>query len=263
VNERDIAIQLARLERKIDRIKFPEVSSDLASPILSLPVLRCCWLSTVSGSGGWYDSSGRGIDLTYNGDPQFGQDGLVGYWDLDGTGDYFSHVDRAGLDITGTETYVTAASRGLTMGGWFYIDTSTSLGTLMSKFLGIGNQRSYALHQPFAVGANRIDGTISVDGAAVFTVVGDSISIGSWFFSCLRFLPSTELAVFVNADKNTVTAGVPASIFSGSADFVVGGRSGGTELIDGRAAYCFLCACAVSDAKISSIFEQMRPAFRV
>jgi hypothetical protein len=263
--ENEILRRLVQLERRHDDLVLPEKSPDLVSPFLALPMLRGLWVASVDSGGDWYDVSGHGHHLTYNGDPVFGYDGLVPYWDLDGTGDYFSRADEADLDITGVEAYVAAAAMGLTMGGWFYPDSvvANTFNGVMTKIDIAGNQMSYWINGYDA--ASRVYGGMSSLGTAASSVqvFAGAPAAGDWHFWVLRFIPSTELAFFDTGTWHRVAAGIPASIHSGTADFYIGQRTAaGTEWA-GRAAICFLCAAACSDAQISSAFNQTKAAFRV
>jgi hypothetical protein len=260
------AQKIVNVERRLDTLKAPERSSDLISPFLALTGLRGFWpMSAFSSAGAAYDQSGNGRTLTYNGNPVFGYDGLAPYCAYDGTGDYHTRADEAGLDITGTETYVDAAYRGLTMGGWFNpaAFTAAAVQGLMGKFSAGVNQRSYILRTDPAGGVRF---TINNTGAAAGnqTVTSPTaMSINSWYFIVGRFDPGTEIAVFVNGIKETAVAGIHANLFSGASDFDIGGGGGGVDLSTIKASLCFLCAAALSDAHISSLFQQTRGAFGV
>ena len=243
---------------------MPEISSDLVSPFLALPALRGLWVASVDSGGDWYDLSGLGKTLSYNGDPEFNYDGLVPYWDYDGAGDFHSRADEADLDITSTETYVAAAVRGLTFGGWFWVDAITTADGLIGKFEWTGGDwRAYVLD---IIDSGQVRLLISSDGTAggqVLVTSTNSTATSAWFFVVGRFDPSTELAIFLNNVKTTNVISIPANIFNSPTDFEIGAYNVGDRNLDGRAVCCFLCAAACSDAQISSVFEQSRAAFGV
>lgn len=255
-----IVRNLKRVERRVDNLTLPETSPDLVSPLLSLPVLRGAWVASVNNAGDWYDISGLGKTLTYNGNPTFNYAGLVPYWDLDGTGDFLDRADEADLDILGTEAYV--AVPGLTMGGWFWADAYTGPNDyLMSKLNSLTNNRSYAISLsagPVAAAIVSNNGIATVSQASSIT-----FAVSTWYFVVMRFVPSTTLDIYVNSTKDTLAAGIPASIFNSNAAFEIGSANVGTLNLDGRAALCFICAAALSDAQISSVFEQTRAAFGI
>jgi hypothetical protein len=260
--ENELIRRVNRLERRHDDLTIPEISSDLISPLLALPMLRGAWACSVDSNGDWYDLSGLGKALSQNGDPTFNYDGLVGYWDLDGTGDYFSRADEADLDILGSESYVAAAARGMTTGGWFWFDNTGRDEYLLSKYTGVGNRTFYVNKLPATdflkfVIYDAADGADNVNSAS-------AVSAEAWYHVVVRFDPSTEIAIFLNGIKNTKVAGIPAALQNSGGSFEVGAIAGAAGyLLDGRAAYCFLCAAACSDMQISSVLQQQRGAFGV
>lgn len=246
-------------DRRADDLVIPEMSPDLISPFLALTGLRGFWpMSAFASGGNAFDQSGNGRTLTYNGNPTYNYDSVVPYIDLDGTGDFLSRADEAGLDILGTETYVAAAARGLTMGGWFWSDaTPAVISTLIAKYT-FGVVYSYRLAQ-FAADVVRFQ----VNSAAPVSVTSSIALVkGAWHFLVVRFTPSIELAIFHDGVKTTNVVGVPASINNTNAPLVIGGTAGGGEL-DGRASLCFLCAAALSDMIIDSVLQRTRGAYRV
>jgi len=194
--QREVVKELTDIERQVDMMARPEISSDLISPFMALPGLRGFWpTSSFNETGNAYDLSGQGRTLTYNGNPMYNYDGLVPYIDLDGTGDYLSRADEAGLDILGTETYVAAAARGLTTGGWFYFNNALGAteGMIAKWNSSLGNHRSYMLRRQAA------------DGTIIFRVSDNGVgsraaqstaspTATQWFFVVGRFDPGVELA---------------------------------------------------------------------
>jgi len=263
---RETIRQINLTEQRIDSLPSPEISADLVSPFLALSGLRGFWpMSSFNESGNAYDLSGQGRVLSYNGNPTYNYDGVVPYIDLDGTGDWLSRADEAGLDILGTETYVAAAARGLTIGGWFYFNNALGAteGMIAKWDSSLGNHRSYMLRR-------QADGTIifrvSDNGAGSRAAQSTaSPAATQWFFAVGRFDPSVELALFVDAEKSTNLVAIPASAFNSNAALWVGrvNETATDYYMTGRASLCFLCTAMLSDAIISSLFQQTRAAFRV
>jgi hypothetical protein len=83
----------------------------------------------------------------------------------------------------------------------------------------------------------------------------------SWGWIVGRFTPGTELAIWVNETKTVNTTTIPASIFSGTSPFHIGNGDG--NALDGAVSLQFLCASALSDAVINSLFHQTRAMFGV
>jgi len=234
------------------------------SAMRMLPALRGFWpMSSFNENGDAYDLSGQGRTLTYNGNPTYNYSSLIHYIDLDGTGDYLSRTDEAGLDILGTESYVAGAAQGLTLGGWFYFNNMAAASEYcIAKYDTFGvAQRAYGLLR-IATGEARL--SISNNGAALVTVTSvDILSPTAWYFLVGRFDPSAEMKVWINGNAWTNVAAIPASIFNSTADLTIGARTGGYELMTGRASLCFLCAAALSDSIISALFHQTRAIFNV
>lgn len=262
----EILRQLTLLQRQVDALVKPEIP--LISPVgfyQDLPGLVGFWpMSSVQRStGNVYDLSGQGRTLTYNGNPTFNiYNGVVPYADVDGTGDFFSRTDETDLDILGTETIYASSVRGLTTGGWFWIDTLGGVARgLIGKWNGTGNQRSWIL---LVQTDNDIQFLVSADGIAGNTNdTGFSPTTGQWYNIVARLVPSTSQDVFINGTKYTYTTTIPASIFNGTASLEIGAFNAGTNNLDGRASLCFLCANALPDSLIESIFQTQRMGFGV
>jgi len=230
----------------------------------TLPCLRFLGAGGLGSAGEWRDLSGNGMHLTYNGNPvmSYTTQGAP-YFYYDGVGDYHAHADDAHFDITGTETVVAAAVRGLTCGAWVYFQNGTgSSEWILSKYLTTGNQRSYALRR---AAAGVLQAYVTTDGSTLVNVVSvGTLAQAVWYFVAMRFVPSTTLDNWLNDTKATLAAGVPASIYSGTAVFEVNGiNAGGAELMTGRVAFPFACACALSDTQITRLYNRSRGLFGV
>lgn len=218
-------------------------------------------MSAFNASGHAYEISGQNRTLTYNGNPTYNFTGLVPYVEFDGAGDYLSRADEAGLDILGTESYVAGGARGLTIGGWFFFDGTLRNDILIGKYTNASGG-GYVI-QKIATG-DVIQFHIS-DGASLFSSAASSaVSASTWYWVVGRFTPSTELTVFLNQKDFPNTTGIPAAIGNNSDVFEISGANNGSlQLLDGRASLCFLCAAALSDAIVSSLFNATRGLFRV
>jgi hypothetical protein len=256
---------LDMLQGEFQRRFEPNFAWGNAVSLMSLlPGLRGFWpMSSVHENGNALDLGGRGLTLTYTGNPTYNVQGLAPYIDLDGVGDYLVRLDEAALDITGTETFVAASKRGLTLGGWFWLDSLVARRPLVAKYtFTASNNRAYQLSWNLATTTFGL--SISVDGI-VATVVNSSITpvVSRWYFVVGRFTPSTEIAVFANGVKTTNVVAIPASIFNSTANFFIGTDDDLTALLDGRASLVFLCAESLSDAVIKMVYEQTRALFGV
>jgi len=223
---------------------------------LLLRHLRGYWpMTSVDENGDVYDLSGQGRVLNNNNAVPFVSAGLMTYADLTAaTPHYFNRVDEAGLDILG----------GLTLGGWFWLDTlatGQSQG-LISKWdtSGGANQRAFLLYLDDATNTLRF--FISSLGTAASSVSVTStatIAINSWYYVVGRFVPGTEISIFVNGVETVVAAAIPAALFNSSADLEVGSYNIATNPMDGRASHCFLCADDLEDYFIKALFWHSCP----
>lgn len=240
------------------------------SSIQALPALRGLWpMSSVVGGptipsgGNANDLSGNGLTLTYNGNPTYNFDSSLifpHYIDVDGTGDYLSKADTGAndpLDIIGTETYIASGIRGLTFGGWFY-PTASANGLMIGKADDL-NGPYFLLNEG---GTNALFRIRDSGDAANFTV-RTPITLNVWQYIVGRYTPSTEIKIWDNRTSNTFLVGIPAAILNGTDGFAIGATGAGTILFTGRASLCWVCAAALDDIHIISLFEQQRVLFGV
>jgi hypothetical protein len=266
----DLQRQFVALQKRVDNLVKPEVSNrweGAISRFLAIPGLVGFWsMSSVQRStGNAYDLSGQGRTLTYNGNPTYNiYNNFVPYIDLDGTGDFLSRADETDLDILGSETVYASGVRGLTLGGWFWLD-ALSGGTargFINKYTGTGNQRSYTLilattdAPRFVVSSDGINDTLVTSAS--------TLSTGQWYFLVARFVPSTSLDVYVNSVKTTNTTSIPAALFASTANLDIGRfNQNSANVMDGRTSLCFLSANTLPDALINALFHQSRLLFGV
>lgn len=264
----DLVRQVDNLQRTVDGLVLPEMSRDMISPFQALPGLVGFWpMSSVQRStGNVADLGGQTRTLTYNGNPTYNiYNNLVPYLDLDGTGDFLSRADETDLDILGTETVFASGVRGLACGGYYWWDNKDTVnGDGMLDKTDLVNQRSYELFS----GTTPIF-RVSSNGTAVTTVTSTvTHTTSAWYFVVARYTPSTELAIFVSEPgggltKTINTTSIPASIFNSTSQLEIGRINLAATALDGRVALQFLCANALPDALISSLFQQTRVLFGV
>ena len=235
---------------------------DFIAPFLALPGLRGFWpMSAFDASANVFDQSGNVRTMAAAGTPRFGYDGLAPYAEFDGSGDYLTRADETALDVTGGESYV--VTPGLTLGGWFYFDNAASANEgLITKWLASANLSYMLCRTSGGVGAIQVtsDGT---SGTQVTSAASVLCTVAGWNFIAGRVVPSTTLDLWQNGTQYTNSTSIPAAIHAGSANFVIGGWSGGTGLLTGRASLCFLCAAALSDDIVSALYQRTRPLFGV
>lgn len=218
-------------------------------------------------TGNAYDLSGQGRTLTYNGNPTYNiYNDIVSYLDLDGTGDYLSRTDETDLDILGTETIYNSSVRGLTIGGWFYNNANFAAGGtgLIGKYnFNAGSNGSYLLYGTTTTPTMLVtNGTTNTTRTSSVTV-----STGEWWFGVGRYTPSSVLDIFVGKSsgltKTTNSTSIPASINNTTVPLEIGAFNVANNFYTGRVSLCFLCANALPDALISSIFQHTRKAFGI
>ena len=233
-----------------------------------LPGLTGLWTAShLDPTGDWYDWTKNDLTLTANGTPGLNiHNNLVPYVTFDGATDWFSRADEAAISITGSETHIDVAVRGLTLGCWFYSTDATAHQQLISKWsAGAGNYSYLLAYEGAGPDALRIQ--ISDDGTNTDWVdSSDTVTTSKWQFAVGRFNDSDtgeELAVFLNGVKTTdITA--RAAIFDGNAALGVGARGdGGYGLLTGRESIVFLCAAALPDDMIGALFQQSRALYGV
>jgi hypothetical protein len=223
--------------------------------------LRGLWpMSAINDSGSAVDLLGLG-NLDISGTPTYNLTNTVSYAEFNGSTDYVSHADSALYDILGTETYINSSLRGLTLGGWFWRDTSTGTQALIGKWNPSSN-KSYTVSCTTTVFTFQV----SNDGSTEISLNTSTMVQDSWIFVVARFTPSTELAIFTNGTKAVNTTSIPASIFNGNGRFAVGVSYSGAapiRYLNGRASLCFVSASALSDTVIDNFYQTSKQLFGV
>lgn len=220
-----------------------------------LPALRGFWpVSSVDQTGAVYDLSEQNRTLSNQGGPAYSVwNDLIPYYDLNGTTQYLNRADEAGLDVTGN----------LTTGGWFWTDDLTAAQGLSVKGDGVtAANTNWELFFRGDVAGDPVQ--LNVSSGAGTTTINSTNTPGSgvWFFAVGRYTPSTELAVNLNGIWTRNTTAIPASINNSTAMFALGSRNAAV-LLNGRVCLGFLCAWALSDDLVSTLFNRTRPLFGV
>lgn len=223
---------------------------NIVSMSLGIPGLRGYWtLGSQDENGDTYDISGQGRTLTGSADPVLGQTGLIAYSDFTrASSQSYTRADEAGLDITGN----------LTLGCWVQFDAASTGAYVGMLTKWETDKKSYALYKS---DGDVIYAAVSTDCTTTFSI-GDAAAnyaTGKWFFVLGRFIPSTELALFVNGTWYSNTTSVPASICDSAAAFNVGNLNG--SYLDGRMCHAFLSAFALSDTYIEAYYAHTKALF--
>jgi len=231
-----------------------------------LPGLRGLWTANhLDTSGNWYDWTKNNLTLTATGTPGFFYDNLASYVTFDGATDYFTRADEAATSITGTESYIDGSIRGLTLGCWWYSSDATAAQYLLAKATAAAGNYSYGLYFNGAAAGDPTYFWISDDGTNTDQVISGSAWANRWHFSVARFNDSEtgeELAIFLDSTKTTA-ATARASIFDGNAAFETGSAQGGLNKLTGGISIAFLCAAALPDDMIGTLFQQSRALYGV
>lgn len=226
-------------------------------PFIHLPALRGYWpMSTVTRLGDAVDHSNVSTNLLPVGSPLFNFDGNA-YIQL-GVGNDYLITTTPDFSITGTEAWIASSLRGLTIGGWFWVDTSSGLDRgLITKDV-VSPNRGYLLYWD---SIDRPGFFASGDGTAGVGVLAPVQALNEWHFLVGRFTPGGEVAVFVNGNKTANTTSIPAAINVSTQNFEVGRYyNDNNRIIEGRARDVFICAAALSDETLSDLYQATRPA---
>ena len=247
-------------------------SSLLRSEILGLLGLRGYW----PGNAYIYDgteyelSDQSGNKITFDvggGQPETNLAATIDYPEVvyDGSNDFNMMVsDYNNYKITGTETGVASAYRGLTLGAWCYFDTTASgVEYIMAKRQAA--VVSYYLYR--SSGGYPLFG-VTDDASDTRDATGSvAIGSGSWHFIVGKFDPSTDVQVFHNGTWYTNTTTPHASIYDGTAKLTLSARDDaatpGQFKLDGRLAHIWLCAANISDDTIERLWQISRVVFGV
>lgn len=160
-------------------------------------------------------------------------------------------------DYARSQAGVVKGINGLTCGGWFQM---TSGDTLMSVWQESTNKvwKLYTFSTAPAF-------SVSDDGSAEDGVFSSAtITAGAWTFIAARYTPSTEIAIWKGVTKTVNTTSIPASLYdSATAEFVVGGIHGGSDLLTGKASMVWLTHEPLTDMQIRTIYEMSRNLYGV
>jgi len=263
---------LERRQRRLQRrVAFLEANAEgigiaqaAVGHMINLPAVRGVWIGsmTASDTNSLRDLSGVGAHLSVtniisgrpvlhieSGAPVFEYLGFDYHYSSGASPDWSS--------IIGTDVWVDAAYRGLTLGGWHkFSAVASAREALISKWLEVG-QECYRLSRDSSGYMN-----FHVNDGASTTSVASADTVGAdvWVWTAARFTPSNELKVWINEDSWTETSSVPASLNSATPVFQLGNHQVGASPapFTGYAAYRFLAAAALPDAMIEDLFEDMR-----
>ncbi len=244
----DTAFELGRLYQPIKQIA-DNLAASRNDVFIELPGLMAYFPMGIRfANGSVVGHSGAGASLVQTGVCPVGYDGKS----FAGLGNGTNYLyTSSGLGITGLETFIEAALRGLTVGGWFKVGISpTTTSGLISKD-GPSPQRGYALS---VTTSDQAGFQVSGAGTSIVSVAGQALALGQWRFIVGRFTPSVEVAVIDDGNKTVNTTAIPASCFASSQNFEVGRFfNGNNRIITADTRDVFVCAAALSDELIGQV----------
>lgn len=243
-----VAFEIGQAATQIKRIA-DLMSASQKDVFVRLPALMGYWpMGIRSLTGDVVEHSGTGTDLVEQGSCPVGFDGNS-YVHL-GDGANYLWSSPAG-QIDGSETFVSSSINGLTLGGWFLIETiPTDTVGLISRAVappdfGYNLGLTVDMEPRFQASGN---------GSAVPFVEASAIPTDQWIFLAARFSPSTELAIFVNSNKDVETVAIPAALNVSAQRFEIGRYAADDDrVVHGKVRDVFLCAAALSDETIEEV----------
>ena len=249
------------MSAKFRRLNNPAPAmADAIGMLRMFPGLVGLWPgSAVGASGQLLDMSGNGLNLSNTGNAALNNAGLAPFASYNGSSNYHSIASTGILNITGTESHINGAIRGLTIGAWIYVRDAAP--AAHEYVTGKGGDTYQIRH---ATSSNVLLFRANGAGPTPVTVGTTVPTANNWYFVCGRFVPSTKISIKVNsADFEDNTTSIPASLNTDSTGFAIGADAGGTNFFDGRVCLSFLCAAAVSDIHLDTYFQMTAPLFGV
>ena len=242
------AVEVGRLYSPIKSIA-DVLTAAQGDIFVTLPGLVAYWPGGIRDmNGDIVDHSSAGYMLTIVGTSRVGYDGKS-YTEMGPTTEYA--YSAAVAAFWGFETWVTAAIRGFTVGGWFNINAlQPGNGGLLSRD-GIASDRGWVMFQQ---STGEIGFGVSLSGSSVVSVVGPTMPLSSWHFLVGRFIPGSELAIWIDGNKTTNVTAIPAAANGAAQRFEIGRFSANNATIsDGKWRDVFLCATALPDDLINDL----------
>jgi hypothetical protein len=268
-----IARELLELDQRIARLDAMEYAS-VREPLVGLGLYTAhlqllaghkgLWAGGVQPTGNLVDISGMGAELTDTATPNIGTDDDRGFPIIDFSGsNWFWSADASHWDVTGSWGSISAWSQGLTLGAWIqYKATATATEYIMSKRTTSGANLSYYMYRN-ATGFPEF--RISTDGAATFDVAHTTaVTSGTddWHFI---LGPSTSIGIYLDGVWVLNTTSIPATIYSGTADFFMGARDDtSTPGLFPTSAWMslpFICATAIDDNHVDRLYHLSRHVY--
>lgn len=237
---------------------------DVHSFVMSLPGLVGYWPGAINRATPLLsDVSGNGLHLTLNGNAAVVDHFSISisfapFLTFDGTNDYFSHVDNAKLDITGTESIIDPSIQGLTMMCW--IDPDNANGQIMGKW-GAASNNSYRLFLNSGDILMQVtgDGSTTVEQGYSSSIIS---AVGQWYFVAGVFSNANNLIYIYLDGREPNTESFTSTVFNGTSQFTIGADSVAGSDYDGNVAKPILCACALPQVVINTYYQMTAPLYQ-
>lgn len=279
-----IVKKTATIEKRLEGMNRVEIQkrnqhawSHACSTHRALPALRAFWsMGSVdyAAASRSADTSGNGYDLGDAGggsNVEFSYDANNPYAPIaifnGGANDYLSRADGGAgnwADILGTEAYIRATERGLTLGGWFWFSALPGAAEFLMAKDDVGANRQYYL---VTTAANLVQ--FGVHPGPV--VVNSAGTLNTGWNHCIGVYDQPSQIVYTVLN-GTVTAGAagaaPAALNDSGAAFTIGASGAGASRFTGYASLCFLLACSLREAAATftataALYAQTRALFGV
>jgi hypothetical protein len=264
----ELMMQIASEFQRTDDYSF--AFETLIGNHLALPGLRGFWPMSVKQR----DLGPIGLDFTNSG-TQFGYiTTSAPYVPCANFGaastDRLYIADQAELHVSGLESSLISATRGLTAGLWVnFGDLGTANECLMGIWESTNNDREWML---YANTSSQIGAYISSNGTAFTNKLVSSsthgISNDEWHHLVLQWSPSAQddhLRIWYDGNYQETTTVGYASLNDSAANFGIGHNYAGgspTTYFEGQLSMAFFCECNLKDAAIKRLYYRTRPAFQ-
>lgn len=146
-----------------------------------------------------------------------------------------------------------------TAAAWFVLeDAGLAVVThpIMGKWNGATNKREWDLSTqgPNVRGRLSLNGTTSVD---VSDLGFAALQSGPWYMGSVRYDGITTMWVNTNADLGQSSAAVPSPLFTGNADFQIGGEAiaTGQIIFDGAIGFAGYWSRKLSDVELNTLYS--------
>ena len=187
----------------------------------------------------------------------FGYDGLIPYSVVTGASAHWRVGNILTYAITGLEPHIESDYRGLTIGAWWQFSQTELAEGLMGKA-----DLTYSYYMEKTV--DNESRLVITDGASAYGITSsaDDIDDNQWNLIIGRWQPGEYLSMFLNGVRTRSTTAIPNVISNVTADFYVGNS---TPTASGasakRVSRAFVCAMALSDTLIQSIWHHTRAMY--